>query len=143
MDCEINVYCWNMFLFLQCKFSDKYFIFLLPPESLGWEAGIKGHKKAINVESPKIKKKLLWRHIDAITFICLFGSSGSVFVLWWLTPISAIVMLLCNCTHHTKHTEEIMMMVNTEDEQRKRSLLWHSWANFIFFQFLNFESKYC
>ena len=56
MNCEIYVYCWNMFLFLQCKFSDKYFIFLLQPESLGWEAGIKSHKKAINVDSPKIKK---------------------------------------------------------------------------------------
>ena len=117
MNCEINVYCWNMFLFLQCKFSDKYFIFLLPPESLGWEAGIKGHKKAINVDRPKIQKNLLWRHIEAVVFICLFGSSGSVFVLWWLTPISAIVMLLCNCTHHAKHTEEIMMMVNTEEKE--------------------------
>ena len=139
MNCEINVYCWNMFLFLQCKFSDKYFNFLLPPESLGWEAGIKGHKKAINVDSPKIQKNLLWRHIEAVVFICLFGSSGSVFVLWWLTPISAIVMLLCNCTHHAKHTEEIMMMVNTEE---KEAFYYIVELKFIFFKFLNFESKY-
>ena len=125
--------------FYNANFQTNILSFLLPPESLGWEAGIKGHKKAINVDSPKIQKNLLWRHIEAVVFICLFGSSGSVFVLWWLTPISAIVMLLCNCTHHAKHTEEIMMMVNTEE---KEAFYYIVELKFIFFKFLNFESKY-